>query len=205
MKYNWNYQQSEKFKISYGIDGLYYNFNPGVVQPTASDSQFNYKQLDKKYALETSAYLDFENQITEKLNFRYGLRYSSFYRFGPEPINTYENGQAVVYNPLYKIYEEGTPNGTINYKNGQAISTFNNFEPRAALSYSFNDNTSVKASYNRMAQYIHILSNTQSPLPMSIWTPSGPFTKPQLLDQYALGYFKNFRDGDYSLENRVVL
>ncbi|WP_343695388.1 TonB-dependent receptor [Flavobacterium sp.] len=203
LKYNWNYQQSEKFKISYGIDGLYYNFNPGVVQPTASDSQFNYKQLDKKYALETSAYLDFENQITEKLNFRYGLRYSSFYRFGPEPINTYENGQAVVYNPLYKIYEEGTPNGTINYKNGQAISTFNNFEPRAALSYSFNDNTSVKASYNRMAQYIHILSNTQSPLPMSIWTPSGPFTKPQLLDQYALGYFKNFRDGDYSLETEL--
>ncbi|KRD07319.1 collagen-binding protein [Flavobacterium sp. Root901] len=203
LKYNWNYQQSEKFKISYGIDGLYYDFNPGVVQPTASDSQFNYKQLDKKYALETSAYLDFENQITEKLNFRYGLRYSTFYRLGGEEISTYENGQAVVYNPLYKIYEEGTPNGTINYKKGQAISTFNNFEPRAALSYSFNDNTSVKASYNRMAQYIHILSNTQSPLPMSIWTPSGPFTKPQLLDQYALGYFKNFRDGDYSLETEL--
>lgn len=203
LKYNWNYQQSEKFKINYGIDGLYYNFNPGVVQPTASDSQFNYKQLDKKYALEASAFIDFENQITEKLNFRYGLRYSSFYRFGPEPISTYENGQAVVYNPLYKIYEEGTPTGTINYKKGQAISTFNNLEPRAALSYAFNDETSIKASYNRMAQYIHILANTQSPLPMSIWTPSGPFTKPQLLDQYAVGYFRNFRDGDYSLETEL--
>jgi len=203
LKYNWNYQKTEKFKINYGIDGLYYNFNPGVVAPTASDSQFNYKQLDKKYALEASAFIDFENQITEKLNFRYGLRYSSFYRFGPEPISTYENGQAVVYNPLYKIYEEGTPTGTINYKKGQAISTFNNLEPRAALSYAFNDETSIKASYNRMAQYIHILANTQSPLPMSIWTPSGPFTKPQLLDQYALGYFRNFKDGDYSLETEL--
>ena len=203
LKYNWNFQQSEKFKINYGIDGLYYNFNPGVVQPTAPDSQFNYMQLDKKYALEASAFVDFENQITEKLNFRYGLRYSTFYRLGDETINTYENGQAVVYNPLYKIYEEGTPNGSISYGKGKTISKFNNFEPRAALSYAFNDETSIKASYNRMAQYIHILSNTQSPLPMSIWTPSGPFTKPQLLDQYAMGYFRNFRDGDYSLETEL--
>jgi outer membrane receptor protein involved in Fe transport len=203
LKYNWNFQQSEKFKINYGIDGLYYNFNPGVVKPTSSDSQFNYMQLDKKYALETSAFVDFENQITEKLTFRYGLRYSMFYRLGDETISTYENGQAVVYNPLYNIYEEGTPNGSISYGKGKTISNFNNFEPRAALSYAFNDETSVKASYNRMAQYIHILSNTQSPLPMSIWTPSGPFTKPQLLDQYAMGYFRNFKDGDYSLETEL--
>ncbi|WP_119792838.1 TonB-dependent receptor [Flavobacterium anhuiense] len=203
LKYNWNFHQSEKFKINYGIDGLYYNFNPGVVKPTSPDSQFNYMQLDKKYALEASAFVDFENQITEKLNFRYGLRYSMFYRLGDEIISTYENGQAVVYNPLYKIYEEGTPNGSISYGKGKTISKFNNFEPRAALSYAFNDETSIKASYNRMAQYIHILSNTQSPLPMSIWTPSGPFTKPQLLDQYAMGYFRNFKDGDYSLETEL--
>ncbi|KAF2332922.1 TonB-dependent receptor [Flavobacterium ginsenosidimutans] len=203
LKYNWNFQQSEKFKINYGIDGLYYNFNPGVVKPTSSDSQFNYMQLDKKYALESSAFVDFENQITEKLTFRYGLRYSMFLRLGDETISTYENGQAVVYNPLYKIYEEGTPNGSISYGKGKTISNFNNFEPRAALSYAFNDETSIKASYNRMAQYIHILSNTQSPLPMSIWTPSGPFTKPQLLDQYAMGYFRNFKDGDYSLETEL--
>jgi hypothetical protein len=203
LKYNWNHVISEKLKLSYGIDGQYYDFNPGTVQPTSADSPFNYKQLDKKYALESSAYLDFEHQITEKLNLRYGLRYSMFYRLGGEEINTYENGEAVVYNPLYNIYEEGTPTGSIVYGSGETISKFDNLEPRAALSYAFNDNTSVKASYNRMAQYIHILSNTQSPLPMSIWTPSGPFTKPQLLDQYALGYFKNFRDQDYSLEGEL--
>lgn len=203
LKYNWNYLKSEKFKINYGIDGLYYDFNPGIVQPTSADSQFNYKQLDKKYALEASAFADFENQITEKLNIRYGLRYSMFYRLGAEEISTYENGQSVVYNPLYNIYEEGTPTGTISYGSGETISKFDNLEPRLALSYAFDDNTSVKASYNRMAQYIHILSNTQSPLPMNIWTPSGPFTKPQLLDQYAMGYFKNFKDGDYSLEGEL--
>ncbi|WP_337965367.1 TonB-dependent receptor [uncultured Flavobacterium sp.] len=203
LKYAWNHTVSEKLKLNYGIDGQYYNFNPGTVEPTNSSSQFNYKQLDRKYAFESSVYLDFEHQITEKLNLRYGLRYSMFYRLGGEEISTYENGQAVVYNPLYHIYEKGTPTGTISYKSGETISKFDNLEPRAALSYAFNDNTSVKASYNRMAQYIHMLSNTQSPLPMTIWTPSGPFTKPQILDQYAVGYFKNFKDKDYSFEGEL--
>ncbi|OXA98176.1 collagen-binding protein [Flavobacterium oncorhynchi] len=203
LKYNWNHTISDNFKLNYGIDGLYYDFNPGTVQPYGIDSQYNYKQLDKKYALETSAYLDVENQITEKLNLRYGLRYSMFNRLGGESINIYENGEAVVYNPLYHIYEEGTPIGSTYYGKGKTISTFNNFEPRLALSYAFNDETSVKASYNRMAQYIHMLSNTRAPLPMTIWTPSGPFTKPQLLDQYAVGYFKNFKDQEYSFEGEL--
>ena len=203
LKYGWNHIVTDKFKLNYGIDGQYYNFNPGTVQPTSSDSDFNYKQLDKKYSLETSAYLDFENQITPKLNLRYGLRYSMFYRLGNETINTYADGKSVVFNPLYHIYQEGTPTGSISYGSGEKISSFDNLEPRVALSYAFNDDASVKASYNRMAQYIHILSNTQSPLPTSIWTPSGPFTKPQLLDQYAAGYFRNFRDGDYSFEGEL--
>ena len=203
LKYNWNHTISESFKLNYGIDGLYYDFNPGTVQPLNPDSQYNYIQLDKKYALETAAYLDAEHQVTEKLNFRYGFRYSSFYRLGGENISTYENGEAVVYNPLFKIYEEATPTGSTYYGKGKTISNFNNLEPRAAVSYAFNDDVSVKASYNRMAQYIHMLSNTRAPLPMTIWTPSGPFTKPQLLDQYAAGYFKNFKEREYSFEGEL--
>ena len=203
LKYNWNHAISENFKLNYGVEGLYYDFNPGTVKPFGIDSQYNYNQLDKKYALETAAYLDVENQITEKLNLRYGLRYSMFNRLGGESINIYENGEAVVYNPLYHIYEEGTPIGSTYYGKGKTISTFTNFEPRLALSYAFNDETSVKASYNRMAQYIHMLSNTRAPLPMTIWTPSGPFTKPQLLDQYAVGYFKNFKEQEYSFEGEL--
>ncbi|WP_163410291.1 TonB-dependent receptor [Flavobacterium ajazii] len=203
LKYNWNQSVTQNFKLNYGLEGTYYNFNPGTVQPTSSDSQYNYQQLDKKYSLESAAYLDFEHQITEKLNLRYGLRYSLFYRLGSEEISTYEDGQAVVYNPKYNIYQEGTPTGTISYKSGEIISKFDNFEPRAALSYAFSEDASVKASYNRMAQYIHMLSNTQSPLPMNLWTPSGPFMKPQLLDQYAIGYFQNIKDRDYSFEGEL--
>lgn len=203
LKYNWNQSITQNFKLNYGIEGMYYNFNPGTIRPTSSDSEYNYQQFDKKYAFESAAYIDFEHQITEKLNLRYGLRYSSFYRMGKENVYTYEDGQPVVYNPVYDIYQRANPTGMISYKSGETISNFNNFEPRAALSYAFNDNNSVKASYNRMSQYIHMLSNSRFPLPMNIWTPSGPYAKPQLVDQYAVGYFTNFKDRDYSFEGEL--
>ncbi|MDD7886770.1 TonB-dependent receptor [Flavivirga sp. 57AJ16] len=200
LKYNWNHFISENLQLNYGIAANYYDFNPGTLKPESEDSQFNFQQLDKKYALEPSAYLDVEHKITEKLNLRYGLRYSMFYRFGKQEINTYANNNPVIYNSIYNIYEEATPTGSVAYGKGEKIASFNNLEPRVALSYALNDDQSFKASYNRMAQYLHILSNTQSPTPMNIWTPSGPFIKPQLLDQYAVGYFRNFSDKQYSLE-----
>ena len=75
-----------------------------------------------------------------------------------------------------------------------------NFEPRFAVSYALNDNESIKASYNRMSQYLHLISNTQSPTPLDVWAPSDNFLKPQLLDQFAIGYFKNFENGKYTLK-----
>ncbi|MEH6657088.1 TonB-dependent receptor [Leeuwenhoekiella marinoflava] len=200
LKYNWNHFISENIQLNYGVAANYYGFNPGTLNPENEDSQFNFQQLDKKYALEPSAYLDVEHKITEKLNLRYGLHYSMFYRFGKQEINTYANDNPVIYNPTYNIYEEAIPTGSITYDKGEKIANFNNLEPRIALSYALNDDQSFKVSYNRMAQYLHILSNTQSPTPMNIWTPSGPFIKPQLLDQYAVGYFRNFNNKKYSLE-----
>ena len=84
-----------------------------------------------------------------------------------------------------------------------SLATFTNLEPRLALAYTLDPNNSIKASYTRLTQYLHLLSNTSSPTPLDVWTPSGPFVKPQLLDQYALGYFKNLKNGDYSLETEV--
>lgn len=203
LTYDWKHYLSENIQLNYGAQAIYYTFNPGTLQPEGETSQFNYQQLDKKYALEPSFFLDVEQRITEKLNVRYGLRYSMFYRFGPQSINTYENNQPVIYNADFNIYEEAEPNGANNYEKGEQISSFDNFEPRIAISYALNDDTSFKASYNRMAQYLHMISNSQSPTPVNIWTPSGPFIEPQLLNQYAFGYFKNFSNKMYSLETEV--
>ncbi|WPR70369.1 TonB-dependent receptor [Flavobacterium sp. NG2] len=200
LKYDFKHYLGNATKLTYGINSQYYKFNPGTINPTTADSGINKKQLDKKFAIETALYFDVDQEISNKISVNYGLRYSTFYRLGKQELNIYQNNQAVLFNPEFNIYEKATPIGTKNYGKNETIADFNNLEPRLAISYAINDEQSIKASYNRMAQYLHLISNTQSPTPLDIWAPSDDFFKPQLLDQFALGYFKNFNNDRYSLE-----
>lgn len=199
-KYDFKHYLSDKLTLSYGLNNIYYKFNPGTITPTDESSAINPEQLAKKYAFEPSIYLSAEHKLSNKLSVNYGLRYSMFYRLGNQKINTYTNDQAVIFNTDLQIYERATPTGTIGYGKNKTIEKFNNLEPRLAISYALNEDQSIKASYNRMSQYIHLISNTTSATPIDVWAPSGTFIKPQLLDQFAIGYFKNFKDGGYSLE-----
>lgn len=203
LKYDVKYYLSDKIKLDFGVSGISYKFNPGEVSPSSPDSAINYRKLDNKRALEGGVYVSAEHKLTDKLTAQYGLRYSMFSRLGGQAMTTYENGQPVVYNSALGIYERGTPNGEIYYGKSESIKSFGNLEPRLALSYQLNDASSVKASYSRAAQYVHLLSNTTSVTPLDVWTPSGEFIKPQLADQYAFGYFRNFKDNMFSLEAEV--
>ena len=203
VKYDFKHYISDKFKLTYGIQSHYYDFNPGKIEPTRPDSGINADQLDKKYALENSIYIDAEHQITKNLTLSYGLRGSSFLRLGQQTLNTYANNQPVTFNQNFQIYESAEPIGTVSYGKNQTIAKFDNLEPRFAVSYALNDDQSVKASYNRMTQYLHLISNTQSPTPLDVWAPSDQYLKPQLLDQVAVGYFQNFKDDEYSLETET--
>lgn len=200
IKYDFKYYVTDKVKLNYGVSGIYYDFNPGTIEPSNSESGINYKQLEKKYAFEPSVYLDAEQKISNKLSLSYGLRFSRFYRLGSSTVNLYENNQPVLFNQELQIYEKASPIDTQFYDKNKVIESFNNLEPRFAASYQLNDNTSIKASYNRMAQYLQLISNTASPTPLDIWTPSDQYIKPQIADQVALGYFRNFKEDNYSLE-----
>ncbi|WP_395655374.1 carboxypeptidase-like regulatory domain-containing protein [Flavobacterium sp.] len=200
LKYDFKHYISDKVKLFYGANAIYHDFNPGKIEPTNDTSGINPDQLAKKYAFEPAVYVDVEQQITDKLSINYGLRYSKFYRLGDEEINLYANNQAVVYNEDFQIYEKGTPTGTKSYGKNETIAQFGNLEPRVSVAYSLNENSSIKASYNRMSQYLHLISNTQSPTPLDVWAPSDDYLKPQILDQVAFGYFKNFKNDDYTLE-----
>ena len=123
-----------------------------------------------------------------------------FYRLGKQEINVYANDQPVRYDNELKVYEKATPIGTKLYGRNETIASYSNLEPRLSVSYAINEAQSFKASYNRMSQYLHLISNTQSPTPLDVWAPSDKFLKPQLLDQYAVGYFTNIADGKYTLE-----
>jgi hypothetical protein len=199
-RYDFKHYFSDKLKLTYGVNLQFYDFNPGKIEPTSEDSGVNPKQLARKYAFESAAYIDAEQQVSEKIAISYGLRYSLFHRLGPEAMNIYENGQAVMFNSQFQLYEKATPIGTVFYEKNKTIARFDNWEPRLCISYAFNDDQSMKASYNRMSQYLHLISNTQSPTPLDVWSPSDNYLKPQLLDQVALGYFQNFKDDLYSVE-----
>jgi hypothetical protein len=200
IKYDFKHYLSDKLKLTYGINSNYFDFNPGKIEPTRPDSGINTNQLDKKYALENAIYIDAEHQISNKIGISYGVRVSSFLRLGNQTLNTYANNQAVIFNPNFLIYQSAEPTGTISYGKNTTIAKFDNLEPRFAISYTINENQSIKGSYNRMSQYLHLISNTQSPTPLDVWAPSDNYLKPQLLDQVALGYFQNIKDDQYSLE-----
>lgn len=195
IKYDFKHYLSEKIKLSYGSNSIYYDFNPGIIRPIDGLSQ-----LDKKYAFEQAFYIESDHKLSEKFSVNYGLRYSLFYKLGKEKVYLYNNDSPVDYDSETQVYSEGTPIGMIEYSSGKIIDQFNNFEPRLATTYTINEKSSVKLSYNRMTQYLHLISNTSSPTPLDIWTPSSRYLKPQLVDQIAGGYFRNLFNDKYSLE-----
>jgi len=199
-KYDLKYYASDTFKLDFGLSAIYYDFDPGAINPTSDTSSINHLQLDFKKAFETGLYVSAEHKITDNLTAQYGLRYSSFTRLGGQSMVDYENNQPVVYNEELEIYEGGTPIGETEYEKGESIKNFGNLEPRVSLAYQLDQSSSIKGSFTRIAQYIHLLSNTTSVTPLDVWTPSGKFIEPQLSNQYAVGYFKNFKNRTYSLE-----
>lgn len=203
IKYDFKHYLNSDFQLNYGINNIYYRFNPGYIRPNDAESGIVEEQLPLQYANEFSAYAEAEHDITDKLSLRYGLRLSRFDRLGQDGIYVYENNTPLLFNQDLQIYQTAQPIDTISQPRGKSISSFTNLEPRASLSYLLTDDSSIKASYNRMAQYLHLISNTNSPTPLDVYAPSGQFIEPQLLDQYALGYSRSFADGDYSLETEV--
>lgn len=199
-KYDLKYYFNDAFKLDFGISTIKYEFDPGQIKPKGPDSAINELQLDKKRALESAAYINAEHKLTDRLTAQYGIRFSHFNRMGGQPLNEYVNDQPLVYNNTLRIYERQGPIGETIFKRSESIKNFSNLEPRLSLAYQLNDYSSVKLGYSRAAQYIHLLSNTSSVTPLDVWTPSGKYVEPQLSDQYAIGYFRNFVDKMYSLE-----
>ncbi len=198
LKYDLTYYLSNNIDLRYGINSIYYKFNPGEINPTSEDSGINPLKLTDKYAWENAAYVDAEIELSDKISIQAGLRLSTFSRLGQDQLFLYEDDNPILYNESLDIYQKATPVDTVSFSRSETIKSFANLEPRFSISYLLNDDTSIKASYNRMTQYVHLISNTTSPTPFDIYAPSGKYVEPQLADQVALGYFKNFKN--YSLE-----
>ena len=192
LKFDLKNYYSNEFQFNYGLNFIYYDFNPGTIGPLTADSGFNFSKLNKKFAFENSTYFDVLHKISNRLSMRYGIRINQFLRLRQNGLQKYIDNNPLFYDIDLDIYDPAKPLANNFDNNSSVFKTYNNIEPRINISYSFN-NQSIKASYNRLNQYLHLISNTSSPTPLDIWVPSGPYIKPQKLDQFAFGYFKRMK------------
>ena len=179
--------------VRFGAHGIIYEFEPANAVGV-SEGEVTDLTLPKKYAIESSLFLENEIDIDNKLSINYGLRYSMFNYAGKGTAYEYGKAGLGLRRPVVSSQDFGQ---------WESIKTYNNLEPRFSLKYQLNDLQSFKVSYNRMTQYIHLISNTTAATPVDIWTPSTNNIRPQIADQIALGYFQNFKEDMYELSAEV--
>ena len=193
LKYDLSYNVSEKLSLETGIQTTYYNFNPGFIRPLNESSGFNDKQLQQKFAAEAAVYLSVEHELSPAWALRYGLRLNQFNRLAQSGLQRYANDAPITYNNTLGIYQEALPIGT--YSKEDSTASFTNLEPRVTLAYR-TKKSAWKASYQRVHQYLHLISNTTSPTPLDVWTTSGKYLRPQRADQWAIGYATERENGN---------
>jgi CarboxypepD_reg-like domain/TonB-dependent Receptor Plug Domain len=188
--------------LDFGFQSTYYDFRPGVITPLSGSTVVG-TRLDPKAALESALYVSNEQKFGPRFTVKAGLRYSTFLRLGPEPITRYTDNQPVRYNPISGTYQNGVARDVSSYKRGERIGLFQGWEPRLATSYALTSAHNLKASYHRMYQYLHLVSNTAAPSPIDIYTPSGPYVAPGIADQVALGYSGQLAANAYDISAEV--
>ncbi|MBS0000863.1 MAG: carboxypeptidase-like regulatory domain-containing protein [Cyclobacteriaceae bacterium] len=166
----------------FGGEFNYYRFNPANAYGISNGEIANIT-LDKKFALESALYLSNEVKIGPSVGLQYGLRFSGYMYLGPGSKYEYGEAEPGKRKPVTSVE---------TYDDFEVIQDYNNLEPRLSFRFQMNGNSSLKVSYNRIYQYIHLISNTTASNPLDVWTPSTNNIEPQRGDQYALGFFRNF-------------
>ena len=184
--------------IRFGGSVIYHMIDPGFAQGIGTESVFTEVHVPHNYSFETAIYGDNEQKFGYHFIFKYGLRISMFQNIGPGTVYHFDSA----FNDI---------DSTV-YKQGVLYNTYAGLEPRLGLLYVLNDLNSFKASYSRTYQYLQLAQNSTVGTPLDIWFPASPNVKPQVADQVAVGYFRNFRhntietsvEGYYKFMNHVI-
>lgn len=177
---------NHELTFGYHITGR--RFSPGRISPNSEGSIFTEVELQHLYALDHALYVSDQHRVSEKITLDYGLRLSIFQNIGKSDVYLYED-------PQDNININRTD--TLHYGAWENIKTYVNVEPRVALRYILGEGQSAKISYNRMVQNTHLIAAGTVPVPFNTWNPSGYYLEPQLADQVAVGYFRNFSNNTY--------
>jgi hypothetical protein len=188
IKQDFQYFPDTKNKIKFGFNSIYHRIIPGAIT-VDNYSSISELQLENNYDLENAVYFSHEFKPGPRLGVEYGIRLTFFSVLGP--------GDFYTYNSL------GETTDTTSFLRGEIVKTYFNPEPRLTLNYLINGKNSIKASYTRNVQNLHLISNSTSGNPTDLWIPSSLNVKPETADHFALGYFRNFFENSYEFSTEV--
>lgn len=188
IKNDLSYSLNANNEMSFGYHLTGRRFAPGEVAPNSEKSIFSEVKFAHMYALDHGIYISNQQRLSDKLTIDYGVRLSIFQNVGSGDLYLYED-------PKDNINKKRID--TLHYDAFETIKAYVNLEPRFGMRYAIDASQSVKLSYNRMVQNTHLMSAGTVPVPFNTWNPSNYYLKPQVADQIAGGYFRNFSDNTY--------
>lgn len=181
-KVDFSYFLNPKHTINFGGGVIDYHLEPGTLQPSGSESLVLPDILQQEQALEGHVYVGDHYEVTPKLSVYGGLRYTFFRNYGPRDVFVYQPG----------VKDVSTIMDTVSVAAGKSVANYSGPEFRISGRYSLTRNASLKLSFNRLRQYIQMLSNTTAITPTDIWKLSDAYIRPLVGDQISLGYYQNF-------------
>ena len=188
-KVGFSYLPNKNHKIKFGGDFTYHICIPNNASAKSGDVEFDLGGVIRQYAQESSVYFLDEFGVGKRLKFNLGLRLGSFSFIGPFD--------------RYLKDELGIKNDTVSYDGFENIKTYIGLEPRASARFLLSKNASLKASYTRNFQYVHLASMASVSLPTDLWVPSSDVVKPQKANQYVFGYFQNLLNNRFETSVEV--
>lgn len=181
LKHEFDFYANSKHQLKFGLSSIYHTITPGQVE-VGEESAINPVTLQDRFALENGLFFSHIWKPTSRIKAEYGLRFSSFNLLGDGDFYSYEDGEVI---------------DSTYYSKGEIVQTYLNLEPRINVAYVIDERQSVKFSYTRNTQNLHLLQNSNSSTPTDIWISSSQNVKPEIGDQIALGYFRNFINDQY--------
>jgi hypothetical protein len=182
------YAISNEHQLKFGINVLHHSIAPGDITTDATSS-FNTRSVERRYGYENAAYVSDDWKASDKLSILYGLRLSMFSLIGPGTFSTYDAA--------------GNITGSTTYGSGSTVKSYYNLEPRMSAAYQLNEVSSVKISYNRNTQNIHLLTNSTTSSPTDLYVMSSNNIKPEIADQVSTGWYRNFKDNIFEFSAEV--
>ncbi|MBU1012325.1 MAG: TonB-dependent receptor [Bacteroidetes bacterium] len=190
IKANFNFRPNHKHSIDAGVNSILYQIDRGSRLPLGPGSLVQDLYLGTEKGLESGIYLGDEWDVTPKLSLNAGVRYNIYASLGPQKVYQYSEGLPMLGSNIQD---------SLFFDNNQIAKSYGGLDFRAAAKYSITDDVSVKVSYNRLHQYIYMLSNTIAVSPDYTWKLVDYNTKPIIGDQFSVGFFSNLSANEYEV------